>query len=78
MPHTSLGANQRGVMDLGGNEHALLASDLFSQMTISIYRFKVKTLYLYLWWVQMSTKGAKNLSRVVNLFATDIHSRNLL
>lgn len=26
----------------------------------------------------MSTKGAKNLSRVVNLFATDIHSRNLL
>ena len=26
----------------------------------------------------MSTKGAKNQSRVVNLFATDIHSRNLL
>ena len=28
MPHTSLGANQRGVMDLGGSEHVLLASDL--------------------------------------------------
>ena len=63
----------------GGNEH-VVSLRFVSQMTISTYRCKVKTLFPFLLLgtdvnerCQISIK-----SRVVNLFATDIRSRNLL